>query len=60
MYERDHVFPDIILDKWAPIEKAAYPHYFEKREKAKIDMVQMWEAAQKKDPKSDKKDEKKH
>lgn len=35
--------PDGVLDYWHPLEKAAYPKYFAKRELRKRQYLEMWE-----------------
>ncbi|OQV22331.1 putative NADH dehydrogenase [ubiquinone] 1 beta subcomplex subunit 9 [Hypsibius exemplaris] len=41
-YARQPVLPDWILDSWAPLEKAQYPHYFARREKRKDEWIAYW------------------
>jgi NADH dehydrogenase (ubiquinone) 1 beta subcomplex subunit 9 len=43
-YERYFDYPDWHLDYWHPLEKAAYPHYFARREQRKIEYVKLWES----------------
>ncbi|OWF49888.1 NADH dehydrogenase [ubiquinone] 1 beta subcomplex subunit 9-like [Mizuhopecten yessoensis] len=40
---RYEVSPDMVLDNYHPMEKAAYPKYFAKRELAKRDYILWWE-----------------
>ncbi|KAL0277607.1 UNVERIFIED_CONTAM: hypothetical protein PYX00_004840 [Menopon gallinae] len=35
--------PDYVLDYWHPLEKSAYPKYFQRRELRKQQYVEMWE-----------------
>jgi len=42
-YERELTPPDWVLDFWHPIEKAAYPDYFAKREVRKKEFIKLWE-----------------
>ncbi|KAG7158719.1 NADH dehydrogenase [ubiquinone] 1 beta subcomplex subunit 9-like [Homarus americanus] len=35
--------PDWVLDYWHPMEKAAYPEYFARREQRKKEYVEWWE-----------------
>ena len=56
MYERETIYPDGHLDLWHPMEKARYPHYFERREQRKKELIEMWEKNHGKEsskPKSD-------
>lgn len=43
MFEREHVYPDNMLDLWHPLEKASYPYYFERREQLKKEFIKTWE-----------------
>ncbi|KAL5282046.1 NDUFB9 family protein [Megaselia abdita] len=42
-YAREVIPPDWVLDYWHPLEKAAYPEYFARREKRKEEFVTWWE-----------------
>lgn len=42
-YDREQIPPDWVLDYWHPLEKAAYPEYFARREQRKKEYVEMWE-----------------
>lgn len=42
-YAREVIPPDWVLDYWHPLEKAAYPEYFARREKRKEEFVSWWE-----------------
>ncbi|XP_068247207.1 NADH dehydrogenase [ubiquinone] 1 beta subcomplex subunit 9 [Palaemon carinicauda] len=42
-YEREVIPPDWVLDYWHPMEKAAYPEYFTRREQRKKEYVEWWE-----------------
>lgn len=42
-YEREVEPPDWVLDYWHPLEKAAYPEYFARREQRKKEYIQNWE-----------------
>jgi len=41
-YQRRAHTPDWVIDYWHPFEKAAYPDYFETREKRKVEWVELW------------------
>lgn len=43
MFEREHIYDDIHLDLWHPLEKARFPYYFEKREQLKKELFERWE-----------------
>merc|ERR1712212_86784 len=42
-YERVVDAPDWVLDYWHPMEKAAYPDYFARREQRKLEYIEWWE-----------------
>jgi len=42
-FEPKHPTPDWVIDYWHPNEKAAYPDYFERREKRKAEFIEFWE-----------------
>merc|ERR1712243_380731 len=42
-YEREVHAPDWVLDYWHPMEKAAYPDYFARREQRKLEYIEWWE-----------------
>lgn len=46
MYERETEFSDGLLDLYHPMEKAAYPYYFERREQLKKELLENWEKSQ--------------
>lgn len=46
MYERETVYSDGHMDGYHPMEKAAYPYYFERREQLKREMFENWEKSQ--------------
>ncbi|KAL7639886.1 UNVERIFIED_CONTAM: hypothetical protein RMT77_009299 [Armadillidium vulgare] len=49
-FERDAYVPDWVLDFWQPIEKAAYPEYFARREQRKKEYIKLWEKNFGRDP----------
>ncbi|XP_076048124.1 NADH dehydrogenase (ubiquinone) B22 subunit [Oratosquilla oratoria] len=42
-FERSVAAPDWVLDYWHPMEKAAYPDYFARREQRKKEYIEWWE-----------------
>lgn len=42
-FEREVIPPDWILDYWHPLEKAAYPEYFARREQRKEEYLKKWD-----------------
>ncbi|XP_066954142.1 NADH dehydrogenase [ubiquinone] 1 beta subcomplex subunit 9 [Macrobrachium rosenbergii] len=42
-FDREVLPPDWVLDYWHPMEKAAYPEYFARREQRKKEYVEWWE-----------------
>ncbi|CAL4120454.1 unnamed protein product, partial [Meganyctiphanes norvegica] len=42
-YEREVQAPDWVVDYWHPMEKAAYPDYFARREQRKQEYIEWWE-----------------
>lgn len=51
-YMRNPVAPDWLLDYWDPIEKAAYPKYFAKREQRKKEFEEFYRQQYGEPPKS--------
>lgn len=41
-HDREHYTPDHLLDLWYPIEKAAYPKYFARREQRKKEYIERY------------------
>jgi len=42
-FEREVLPPDWIVDYWHPLEKAAYPDYFARREQRKKEYLEKWD-----------------